>query len=261
MNRWAMNLWRVCLAAALVLTTTHARADSPVDAVGVEEHVGTRIPLDLTLRDTRGKTVRLRDYFDGEQPVLLVLAYSRCTTLCNLVLRGVARSVRGMDAVAGRDFRIVTVSIDPQETAARAAEHEGHLLAAIDATDPRAWSFLTGREESIRALAASLGFKYTYDARTRQWAHPSVVFALAPDGRVRRYLYGFEFPAAEMTDALTKGGAGPTPGGILRCFRFDAASRRYGRAVALTLQIGAFTVLAGVVLLIVTSQRRGRRRA
>ncbi len=233
---------------------------SPVDAIGVDEHVGARIPLDLRLADSRGRAVRLRDYF-GDQPVLLILAYSRCTMLCNLVLRGVARAVRNMDGVAGRDFRIVTVSLDPEESAARAAEHEGRLLAAIDATDPEAWSFLTGSDESIHALAASLGFKYAYDARTKQWAHPSVVFAVGPDGRIRRYLYGIEFSAGEVTEALTGTGTAPGPSGILRCFRFDAVSRRYGRAVALTMQLGALTVLAALIALLVTLHRRGRSRA
>ena len=45
-------------------------------------------------RPSVGAPVHLRDLFDGKRPVVLILAYARCTMLCSVVLRGMAEAVQ-----------------------------------------------------------------------------------------------------------------------------------------------------------------------
>src|SRR5215203_4666494 len=95
--------------------------------------------------------------------------------------------------------------------------------------------------------------------------HPAVIFALTPDGRVARYLHGVQFSPDEVEAALRDAKAGvlmsTQTADVLRCFRFDPASRRAGARAQLFLRVGAalmFGLLFGtIVFLVVWERRRG----
>src|SRR5690606_39094042 len=88
----------------------------PLEGVGIDEHLDMELPLDLEFTDERGERVRLRDYFDGRVPVILTLNYSDCPMLCSLELNGLVTSMKEIDWSLGKEYRVVTVSIDPKET-------------------------------------------------------------------------------------------------------------------------------------------------
>src|SRR5690606_15783844 len=88
--------------------------------VAVDEMLGGYLDMDLSFVDHDGRQVRLGDYFDGaggDRPVLITLNYFRCPTLCNLQLNALTRTLDAFEWTAGEQYRIVTVSIDPRETA------------------------------------------------------------------------------------------------------------------------------------------------
>jgi protein SCO1/2 len=234
--------------------------------VGVDERLGERVPLDLVFTDSRGEPARLGQFFGGERPVLLILAYNRCAMLCSLVLRGAADAVSQLDMKPGQDFRVITVSIDPGETAQQAFRQQELMLERIGLPGQiEAWPFLVGQEPAIAALARSLGFRYAWDERTRQYAHPAVIFAITPEGRISRYLHGVVFARDELAGALRDAAAGRVHsagegGGLLSCFRFSAALGKYGPAIQLMFQIGALMILLAVVsgLLFLIRRQAGR---
>ena len=78
------------------------------------------LPLDVTLRDEQGKAVTLGAYF-GRRPVIVNLVYYECPMLCNEVLNSLLRSLNALEFNVGKEFEVVTVSIDPGETPALAA--------------------------------------------------------------------------------------------------------------------------------------------
>ncbi|MEM7515922.1 MAG: SCO family protein, partial [Planctomycetota bacterium] len=93
-----------------------------VDHVGIDQNLGDSLDLRLPFRDEAGRTVLLGEYFD-DRPVVLVLAYYECPMLCTLVLNGMTKSLRTiLDLDAGKDYEVVVVSIDPEETPELAAE-------------------------------------------------------------------------------------------------------------------------------------------
>ncbi len=268
--RLAMVL--LVLALVLILGMRAAAAQPAPDAVlaaGVDEHPGALVPLDTPFMRSDGIPTSLRAYTDGTRPVLLVLAYARCTMLCSLVLRGVADAARAIDRVPGRDYRLVLVRLDAHETVDEASRKQATLLSQLGRGDDRdAWPYLVGSRASIDAVAAALGFRYAWDARTEQYAHPAVIFALTPDGRVARYLHGVQFAAADVTAALDDAAAGrilsTAAVEVLRCFHFDPASRRAGARAQLLLRIGAafmFVVSFTGIGLLVLWERRLRRQA
>ena len=253
------------LAASLVSLTCGAAPPGKIGfapaGVGLERHEGARVPLELSFRDSAGRRVTLGDLLGRGRPALLVLAYSRCAMLCNLVLRQVADKVRGLDLEPGRDFDLVTVSIDPRETPEEAGRVQATALTRAGYEgQPARWPFLVGDHQKIASVAASVGFHFQWDARTEQYAHPTVVMVLSDRGLVTRYLQGLSWGRTELTAALRDDSvAGATAlGSLLQCFRPDTTQSKYGQAIRRGLVCGGALTLAGLAL-VITKARRARR--
>jgi protein SCO1 len=265
---WIPRISSLSFAMLLASAASGQPAPDAMVRAGVTEHPGAALPRDarFTLPDGTGTT--LGTFFDGQRPVLLVLAYARCTMLCSLVLRGVADVAREMTLEAGRDYRLLLVSLDARETPDEAARKQATLLAQLGrGPEPARWPYLLGTRTDIDEVAGALGFRYAWDARTEQYAHPAVIFAVTPDGRVARYLHGIQHEPAAVAAALDDARAGRAMSSqaadVLRCFRFDPASRRAGERAQRFLRIGAAVVFAlsfaGIALLIAWERRLRRR--
>jgi protein SCO1 len=223
-----------------------ARSQAPATVKGVDvlERLGDRVPENGRFVDSEGRPFELADVLHQGKPVILTLVYYRCPALCSLVLSGLTRSLRGLDLKLGEDYRVVTLSIDPTETSRMAAESKrGHLQAlGVDPLTP-AWTFGTGNEEQIHPLAQALGFQYTYDEPSKQYAHAAAIFVLSPDGKISRYLYGIDFPARDMRMALVEAGKGKVGTALdrvlLTCFKYDPTTRRFEPYVLGFIRIGA----------------------
>lgn len=243
-------------AAAGVASAQLANQAVPaLDKVGVEEHLDARLPLELEFIDEAGRTVRLGDYFDGARPVILTLNYYRCPMLCGLQLNGVVTGLEDVDWTPGVEFEMVTVSIDPLETPELAqAKKENYLKRYQRPAAARGWHFLTGRQVNIERLAETVGFGYTYDVASGQYAHAAAIFVITPDGRIARYLYGIEYPPKSLKLALMEASEGKIGSAfdqlIMYCFHYDPASRRYAPVAMNIMRVGggATALLLGVTL-------------
>jgi protein SCO1 len=241
-------------------------APGPIVEAGIDERVGAQVPLDPRFSVVGQGEASLRTLVDGSRPVVLVLAYARCTMLCSLVLRGVVDAARRAPVRAGRDYQLLLIGLDARETIDEAARKQAALLAELERAGERsAWPYLVGTRASIDAVADALGFRYAWDPRTEQYAHPAVIFVLTPDGRVSRYLHGVQFDPDELARAVRDANAGKTvstaAAEVLRCFRFDPASRRVGELAERVLQVGAGGVCAALVAMITALVLWERRRA
>jgi protein SCO1/2 len=207
-------------------------ATVPLQQVRIEEKLGAALPLDATFTDWRGRPFTLRDAFDGRRPVVVALVYYDCPMLCGLVLNGMARALRQNGLELGKDFQAVTISFDPAEPASLAAERRrGHLQAVGTSDAGEEWPFLVGPASSSRRVADALGFYYTYDAASGEWAHMAAIFVITPDGKVSRYLYGIDYAPKDLRLALVEAGGGKVGTSfdrvLLTCYRYDPAARKY----------------------------------
>ncbi|MFL5345688.1 MAG: SCO family protein [Hyalangium sp.] len=239
-----------------------AQSDAPpqVRGVDVEEHLGELVSLEAQFTDAFGKPVRLRDVLPRTRPVLLTLVYYNCPMLCNLVINEQIRTMRELGLELGKDYEAVTVSIDPKDTPAQSLERRRRHLQSMGLPETAPWHFLTGTEENIHQLASAVGFKYAYDADTRQYVHPAVVNVLTPEGAVSRYLYGTSFRPQDMKLALLEAAGGRVGTSfdriVLTCFKYDTATRRYGFYIFGFLRIGALMVFASLATMLAYYWRR-----
>ena len=214
-----------------------------LEEVGVTEHLDAKLPLEVEFVDEVGNRVKLGDFFDGERPVILTLNYYRCPMLCGLMLNGVVDGLDAMQWSPGEEFEIVTVSINPLETPELATAKKQNYLKRLERPSVGAgWHFLTGREREIKRLAETVGFSYTYDPATQEYAHAAAIFICTPDGRVARYLYGIEYPAKRLKLALleaSEGTIGTTLDQlILYCYHYDPTNRRYSPVAMNIMRLG-----------------------
>ncbi len=240
------------------------RLPAAVQNVDIEEKLGARLPLGARFTTQDGKQVALQDLFHGDRPVLLSLVYFNCPMLCGLILTGEARAMRETGLELGKDFDAVTISFDPRDTTSVAAERQrGYLQAFGKPEAKKAWTFLTSQGPDARAVADAVGFKYAYDARTKQFAHMAAIFVLTPDGRVSRYLYGIEFPPKDVRLALVEASAGRVGTSfdrlLLTCYRYDPATRRYEPYVLGVVRLAMLGVLGGLGVMLGVFWRRELR--
>ncbi len=262
----------VMALALSALSPAFAQVTGPtppeLSGVGVEEHLDARLPLDLDFVDEHGKPVRLGRFFRGSAPVILTLNYYRCPMLCGLQLNGVVEGLTRLDWTLGREFEMVTVSIDPLETPELALAKKQNYLKWYDRPAAgEGWHLLTGRETNIRRLAETVGFGYRYDEESGQYAHAAAIFICTPDGRVARYLYGIEYHPKDLRLALLEASQGTIGNAldqlILYCFHYDPSGRRYAPVAMNIMRLGggATAMMLGVSLamLWIRDARRKKR--
>ncbi len=217
--------------------------------VGVVEHLGAKIPMDLAFTDEKGAPVKLGDFFGQGKPVILNLAYYECPMLCTLVLNGVAEAVKKQTLKPERDFTLLTVTVDPKEHHDLALLKRGVYVKALGGDLPEgAWHFLTNPTDQARKLALAIGFQYHWDEEGKQWAHPAVTIILTADGTISRYLYGISYKPRDLRLALVEASEGKIGSTVdkvlLYCFHYDPEARGYVLFARNIMKIGgAFTML------------------
>jgi protein SCO1/2 len=232
--------------------------------VEFDQNLDAQLPLDTPLRDESGRAVTLGDYF-GKKPVVVLFVYFECPMLCTLELNGLVRNLRAVALSAGREFDIVTVSIDPTETPKLASAKKARYLKVYNrAGAENGWHFLTGDEPALKRLTGVAGFKYEYDPNTRQYAHPAGLIVATPQGRISRYIYGVDFPASNLRWALIEASAGKVGAAVdkilLMCFHYDPKTGRYNFAIMSAVRALGVATAAGLAAFMITSLRRERRR-
>ena len=230
--------------------------------VGFDQRLGEGLPLDAEFRDEQGRTVKLGDYF-GKKPVVLSLVYYQCPMLCTLALNGLSSALSVLQLDVGKEFEVVTVSFEPKDTPELAtAKKDTYLKRYKRAGAEKGWHFLTGDTMSIMRLTQAVGFRYAWDERTRQWAHPAGIVVATPEGRLARYLYGVEYAPRDLRLALVEASAGkvgsPVDAVVLYCYQYDPSTGRYSAAIMRLVRLGATLTLLGLGAFVVVMLRRER---
>jgi len=199
----------VALAAAVIASFAAGGATAAPNLAdfAFQPHPGAALPLTVPLRDERGRGVSLATYFTGK-PVVLVLEYLRCRTLCGVTLRNIVAALEALPAAAQSDYQMVAVSIDPRDEPSDAASAERKYLAPYGAARGDAMHFLVGAAAATKQLAAVVGFPYRYDPELDQYIHPAGFVLATPDGHISRYIFSVAPTAAELQKGLAAAALG-----------------------------------------------------
>jgi protein SCO1/2 len=250
--------------------TDGIKNEIPAELQGVDiaEHLGGSLPRDATFLDTEGKAVALGDFFDGKRPTLFVFAYHTCPMLCSLVLDAAVKSLNEVAWTVGREFDVVSLSIDPRDTPQSATKKRAQVVASYPRArgDTTGWHFLVGDEANIRKVTDAVGFQYRYDARQKQYAHPAAIYLLTPEGHVARYLYGIQYDPGDVRLGLLEATEGrsisTTEKLLLFCYHYDPQGKRYSLVAMNVMRLGGVVTLAAIggFLTVMWARERRKRR-
>ena len=256
----------LALTALVAASPVHAAEDLPreLEGVGVDERLAEQLDLSLEFTDHNGETVTLADYVRGDVPVVFTLNYYGCPMLCGLQLNALTDGLAEMDWAPGENFRVVTISFDPEETWELASAKRQSHLDALGRGDDVDWSFLVGTAENIEAVSQGFGYTYRYVEAQDEYAHPAAVMFVSPEGVINRYLYGLIYTPRDLKFAImeaSEGRVGTTVEQlILSCFVYDPEAGSYVQNAMTIMRLSGVATMIGIGIFLAVMWRRERSR-
>lgn len=231
--------------------------------VGIEQKLGTKLPLQTTFRDQSGASRALQNLLPGK-PAVLVFSYLECPMLCPLVLEGLVRSLKPLSLDVGRDFEVIVISIDERDGPESAQKKKLEVVNRYGRDGSAAgWHFLTGEKSAIEEVTQSAGFTYAWDEASKQYVHASGIFILTPQGEIARVLYGIDYTPRDVRLALVEAAGGTIGGAIdqllLYCYHYNPLTGKYGLAIMTSLRLAGLSTVLAMTTFIITMLRRERR--
>jgi len=207
--------------------------------VGVYEQLGKYIPLNLKFARETGDTVTLSQLVN--KPTIFLFVYFDCTELCIPLMHGVSDVIKKTDLQLGKDYQVITISLDPRDTPEKARKSKALFTKSFTPEQVNGWTFLTTDSATVFKMIHSVG--YNIKAVGMEFIHPAAIVVVSPKGMVTRYLYGLTFLPFDVKMAIaeaSKGIARPTIQKLLLlCFSYDPSGKSYALEV---------TKLAGIVI-------------
>lgn len=257
----------LCLSVVSCAVADEEALPERLDGVGIEENLDAVIPMDVKFMDEQGAEVSFRELLKDGNPILLTLNYSNCPGLCVAQLNGLTKGINDVGNLhLGKDFKMVSLSIDPKESRQRAkSTKQKYAESLADHHKIDGWRFLIGTENNIQEIAQAVGFRYTYDAKHERYNHAAAAILISPKGHITRYLYEVGFTGETLKMALVEAGQGKIGSTldafVLWCYHYDANENRYSANAKTILSVtaGIFLTVGSIMSLpFWISWRRGR---
>ncbi len=216
------------ILSVLLLVNVNLFAGETTNQADVVEHLGDKIPLNLKFTDADGNKILLKDIIN--KPTVIDFCYYRCTGICTPLMIELADVVAKSGLVAGKDYDVLSVSIDPSETPAMAKQKKNTIYLVINKKLPgNAWKFFTGDSISIDKLSDAAGFNFVRQQNT--YLHKGVLIFVDKNGKICRYLHpgytsrgDFSILPADFNMAVMETSKGKTMATITKvlqtCFTF-----------------------------------------
>ena len=175
----------ILLIFFLLIVSSNAFATDDVHQAEVIEHLGKKLPLNLTFTNSVGKKVLLKDLVN--KPTIIDFVYYRCTGICTPLMVEVAEVIGKTDLQPGKDYRIISISINPAETPKIAAQKKNAMLSVVNKKiPPSSWEFLTGDSVSIAKITDAAGFYF--QRQGNGYLHKGVLIFIDKNGKICEYV-------------------------------------------------------------------------
>lgn len=242
-----------------------SEVSTAADDIGITEKLGAQIDLNLPVRDDKGQIVQLKEYFKSGTPVILTPVYFACSGLCNFQLNGLVQGLKKMDWLVGDKFHIVAFSFDPKETEHAALKKENYVKAYGRPETKDGWHFITSEQSTIDAVTSSVGFKYKWDEKAKEWMHASAAIVISPTGKITRYIHGISFNPQDIKLALmdsAEGKIGTVSDKITWfCYSYDPLKSQYQLAIEKIIPLGGGIFILILMVLLAPTWLRNRKHA
>ncbi|MDD2797058.1 MAG: SCO family protein [Bacteroidales bacterium] len=196
--------------------------------VGIIEHLGDTIPLDLKFVNEKSQPVTLRQLIN--KPTILSFVYFDCPGLCSPLLDGVGTVIQKSDLVLGKDYQVITISFNFRDTPEKAKEKKNRFIEKYSQGKGDGWIFLTTDSTTIFDITTKTGF--ITKAVGLDFVHPSAIIAISPQGKITRYLYGITYLPIDFKLAIAEANKEQSRPSIqkvlLLCYSYDDGTKKFG---------------------------------
>ncbi|BBD06791.1 SCO family protein [Desulfovibrio ferrophilus] len=239
-----------------------AKAEQEGPPVGVIEHLGAFLPGDAWFTDSTGQRVNLRELV-GNTPTILLPVYYSCPNVCHILQSSFARILPQVNLVPGEEIQVISLSFDERDSPRTSANSKRNFAMALGAKfPPEYWHFLSGDKQNIHRAMEAVGFRFK--RVDQDFAHPVVIIAVAPGGKIVRYLYGTDFLPFDVTMAATEAAEGKTGLSVKRmlsyCFNYDPEGRRYTFDLMRVAGVSILSFIAIMLIILFSVGRKKKRR-
>jgi protein SCO1 len=225
--------------------------------IGIVEQLGRTIPLDLQYLNENGDTVTLRQLID--KPTILSFVYYDCPSICGPFQSGIAEVISKTDMILGTDYQVILISFNPLDNPVKARDKKKNYTQEIPEIQQTAWHYLTGWQENIKEITDAVG--YYFKPVGLDFAHPSALIILSPQGKITRYLFGISFLPFDLKMALIEAQKGlprPTINKVLQyCFAYSDTSHSY--TLQVTRIVGTLTILMALLVFLVLILKKRKK--
>ncbi len=220
--------------------------------VGIIEHLGNTIPLDLKFVNEKGDTVTLAQLIT--KPTILSFVYFDCPGLCSPLLEGLGSVMQKTNLDLGIDYQVITISFNFRDTPEKAKAKKDKFVDRYSKGKSDGWIFLTTDSLSIFKITDAAGFKTK--AVGLDFVHPSAIIAVSPKGMITRYLYGITFLPVDFKMSIieaNKGQPRPTIQKLLQiCYTYDPENKHFALDILkISATIIIFLLLTFIVVLLI----------
>lgn len=249
-KRLLILFFSLCAINLSVFAAPNLTAEDITSGVDIIPRQGHQISHELQFTDSNGKTVLLSEYFQNERPTVISMVYYSCPLLCSMLTDGKIDVINNqIGKVIGEDFNVVSISFDPEDSIETSSAFREKHLPRISVEGKENWAFLTGTKDMIDALLDDIGYKVMFIPTQGEYAHPSGLVIIRPDGKVSRYLNGMQFPPFDLKmsliEAKTQEKISLLERGLLFCYSFDPDANSY------TIEVLNLMKVAGIMTVII----------
>lgn len=239
----------------LLLLTIFGFSQPFTDAIGIDEHLGEYLTLDLKFYNDKNEVVTLKQLID--KPTVIAFVYFDCPGLCSPLQEGFAEVIDKTDLVLGVDYQAMTISFNFHDTPEKAAIKKANFVTKISEDKAKHWHYLTADSATVIQILNDVGYKIKIAGL--DYIHPSALVVVSPEGKITRYLYGLRFLPFDLKMSVVeaqKGLSRPTVNRILEfCYSYEPEGKRY--KLEITKVVGVITlVILGLFFLVLLIRRK-----
>jgi protein SCO1/2 len=232
----------------LIVGNLSAQVDQS-NEVGVIEHLGATLPLDLEFLNEKSEKVTLKQLIT--KPTILSFVYFDCPGLCSPLLEGVGEVIKKTDLKLGKDYQVITISFNFRDTPEKAKIKKDKFVEKYSKDNGEGWIFLTTDSATIVKITDATGFKTK--AVGLDFIHPSAIIAVSPNALITRYLYGIKFLPIDFKMAIIEANKEQPRTSIQKimmvCYTYDPENKRF--ALDITKITGSLIIFFLLVFIIV----------
>jgi len=242
--------------------TAPLRAQSPTkQSQKILESTRIKTVPDIEVILTNGQHERVSQLWK-DRPLMVTFFFTRCTGSCNPFLTSLKQAVDANGGL-GKDYDVLTLSIDPQDT----LEDIRARMKDLGIDSDKGWYFGIASPEDISAITDRIDFWYRYDPTRKQFDHPSKIAAIK-DGKILRVLMGTTIPPLRFNEiVLDVSGkfipfyTQPGKNDFLSCFQVDPNTHEVRLHWGMLILVLPGGVAIALALLIFLRAKTGRKKS